>query len=81
MTGFQDPARTARSPQREELCWKGSVGGQWLYTLNRRRAQKLIPVKSSNLKGWSVSVLAHLWPAVFWRGVGRFGHRRQIRPH
>ena len=27
-TGFQDPARTARSSQREELCWKGLVGGQ-----------------------------------------------------
>ena len=31
-TGFQDPARTARSPQSEELCWKGSVEGRWLYT-------------------------------------------------
>ena len=37
-TGFQDPARTARSPQREELCWKGSVGGQWLYTHECRPA-------------------------------------------
>ena len=43
-TGFQDPARTARSPQREELCWKGSVGGQREYTHECRRAKKLIPV-------------------------------------
>ena len=42
-TGFQDPARTARSLQREELCWKGSVGGQWVYTHECRRAKKLIP--------------------------------------
>ena len=41
-TGFQDPARTARSPQREELCWKGSVGGQWVYTHECRRVKKLI---------------------------------------
>ena len=39
-TGFQDPARTARSPQREELCWKGSVGGQGVYTHECRRAKK-----------------------------------------
>ena len=45
-TGFQDPARTARSPQREELCWKGSVGGQWVYTHESRRAKKLIPIKT-----------------------------------
>ena len=43
-TGFQDPARTARSPQREELCWKGSVGGPWVYAHECRRAKKLIPV-------------------------------------
>ena len=41
--GFQDPARTARSPQREELCRKGSVGGQWVYTHEFWRANKLIP--------------------------------------
>ena len=63
------------------FCWKGSVGGQWVYTHESRRAKKLIPVKSFNSNGWSVSVSAHLWPAAFWRGVGRFGHRRQIRPH
>ena len=34
---------TARSPQREELCWKGSVEGQWLYTHECQRAKKLIP--------------------------------------
>ena len=45
-TGFQDPARTARNLQREELCWKGSVGGQWVYTHECRRAKKLIPVQS-----------------------------------
>ena len=44
-TGFQDPARTARSPQREELCWKDSVGGQWVYTHECRRAKKLIPAR------------------------------------
>ena len=42
-TGFQDPARTARSPQRERLFWKGSVGGQWVYILDCRKAKKLIP--------------------------------------
>ena len=42
--GFQDPARTARSPQREELCGKGLVGSQWLYIHESRRAKKLIPL-------------------------------------
>ena len=46
-TGFKDPAGTARSPQREKLCWKGSVGRQWLYTHESRRAKKLIPVTLS----------------------------------
>ena len=44
-TGFQDPARTARSPQREQLCWKGLVGGQWVYIHESRRAKKLIPAQ------------------------------------
>ena len=39
-TGFQDPARTAEPPE-EELYWKGSVGGQRVYTHECRRAKKL----------------------------------------
>ena len=52
-TGFQDPARTARNLQREELCWKGSVGGQWVYTHECRRAKKLIPVYTVTVFSWS----------------------------
>ncbi len=51
-TGFQDPARTARSPQREELCWKGSVEGQWMYTHESRRTKKEIPDETIPISDW-----------------------------
>ena len=37
------PHGTARSPRRAKLRWKGSVGGQRVYTLSRREAKKLFP--------------------------------------
>ena len=42
---FRTRQGPARSLQREELCWKGSVGGPWVYTHECRRAKKLIQVK------------------------------------
>ena len=43
--GLSGPGEDRSEPQREELCWKGSVGGQWVYTHECRRAKKLIPGK------------------------------------
>ncbi len=44
-TSFQDSEKIALRSQREIFCWKGSVGGQWVYTHEFRRAKKLIPDK------------------------------------
>ena len=43
--GFQDSGKTTRSPRRETLRGKGSVGGQRVYTRNRRKVKKLIPAQ------------------------------------
>ena len=36
--------RAAGTVSEQQLCSEGSTGGNRLYTLNRRRAKKLIPV-------------------------------------
>ncbi len=47
--GFSGPRKGAwmplPAPQRKIVRWKGSVGGMWAYTPDRRRVKKLIPVK------------------------------------
>ena len=36
--------RAAGTVSEKQLCSEGSTGGKRVYTLNRRRAKKLIPV-------------------------------------
>ena len=48
LEGLLRPAGTVSEKQ---LCSEGSTGGNRMYTLNRRRAKKLIPVVGDQLPG------------------------------
>jgi hypothetical protein len=53
-----------------ELCSEGSTGGKRVYACNRRRAKKLIPVKSS--------FQCYLYGSELLRTTGEMGYSRQL---